>query len=77
LAHDIHGLLQDYGYDEQALVAYVAATLRQSTRCNLYSGLLGREGVYAPEGGSAGGQGDIDRLAQLALKTLAALSTAA
>jgi hypothetical protein len=77
LAHDIQGLLRDYAYDEQALVNYVAATLRHSTRCNLYSGLLGREGVYAPQAGSDGGQGDIDRLSQLAVKTLAGLAAPA
>jgi hypothetical protein len=61
LADEIQGLLQDYAYDEQALVGYVAATLRHSTRCNLYSGLLGREGVYAPEAGSAGREANHER----------------
>ena len=55
----------------------MAATLRHSARCNLYSVLLGREGVYAPDAGLAGEPGDIEQLSELALKTLAGVSTAA
>jgi hypothetical protein len=67
----VHDLLHAYHYDEQALVSFAAATLRHSTRCNLYSGLLGREGVYSPQAESAEEASDLEQLAQLAVTTLA------
>ena len=65
----VRDLLANYFCDEQVLVSYVAATMRCSTRVNIYSGLLGREGVYVPDR-SGGEQTDIERLAALAIQFL-------
>lgn len=69
LGAELQALLAVHRYDEHALVSYVAATMRNSARVNLYSGLLGREGVYVPPTDSEAQDGE--SLAQLALRTLA------
>lgn len=70
LEQELNDLLAHYAYDEHAMVSFLAATIRQSEQVNLYSGLLGREDVYVPDPG-AEEQTDIERLAALAVHTLA------
>jgi hypothetical protein len=69
LGLEIQDMLANYSCDEHALVRYVTATLRNSARVNLYSGLLGREGVYVPDSGTEE-RTDIERIAALAAQTI-------
>jgi len=45
-------LLENYEYDEAALLRFLAATIDISYPLNLYSALLGKKGVYAPGAGA-------------------------
>jgi len=49
LGDEIKDLLQSYCYQDNAVLAYVAATMSQSIAVNWYSRLLGRAGAYAEE----------------------------
>ena len=66
----VKGMLTGYSYNEYALMSYVVATIRHSSRVNLYSGLLGREGVYVPDRREEE-QTNIERLAALIVHTMA------
>jgi len=46
LGQEIHSLLENYRYDEDALIHYVAAVMKNSVKIDFYSRLIGRECVY-------------------------------
>ena len=50
LADEIHSLLDTFCYDEEAMRAYVAAVITTSVPIDFYSVLIGRRGVYCPNG---------------------------
>lgn len=50
LGDDIQDLLDNYEYNEEALVNYIAAVINDSVPVDFYSKLIGRKGVYAPDG---------------------------
>jgi hypothetical protein len=56
LARDIQYLLGNHQHDENALIAYICAVIRNSVPLDFYSVLLARKGVYNPDSGS----GDIE-----------------
>jgi hypothetical protein len=74
LPEEIADLLESYEYRDDAVEAYVAATMSESTPINLYTTLLGREGVYSLEPDTVGSAGawrrDIGRLAAYTIDTL-------
>lgn len=75
LAVEIKDLLANYACDECALVSYVAAVASNSVGVNLYSRLLGRQGVYAVGDDSTtdeAWQRDIQALAQYTIDSLVA-----
>ena len=47
LGFEIRSLLENYDSDENALLCYIAAVMRESVPVDFYSKLLGRKGVYA------------------------------
>lgn len=53
LADEILTLLTDYRHDEDAIIAYVAAVVASSVPVDFYSVLIGRSGVYRPDGAGA------------------------
>lgn len=50
LGNEIGDLLENYEYNEKALVSYVSAVIKDSVPVDFYSRLIGRKGVYSPEG---------------------------
>jgi hypothetical protein len=74
LGEDIADVMDNYAYDAAAVLAYVAATMGESVRVNLYTTLLGRTGVYSLEPDTAGTDEawnrDIVRLAQYTVESL-------
>jgi len=52
LAWDVKEMLTHHRHDEQALLAYVAATMQTSVPIDFYSILLERSGVYRPSAGA-------------------------
>lgn len=46
LAYDIRHILENYCYDDKALVSYISAVMNESVSVDFYSRLIGREGVY-------------------------------
>ena len=71
LGHEIADLMRSYRFDEDAMVAYVAATLRESAPVNFYSTLMGRT-VYVGEDGQTDGdeawRSNIDELARYTVR---------
>jgi len=72
LPAELDALLRDHACDEEALVAFVAATLHESAPVNLYSSLLGKRDVYVPEGVS-GWDEAVQALAAYTASSLTAL----
>jgi hypothetical protein len=74
LGSEINDLMQNYEYQAQAAAAYVAAIMSQSVPVNLYSTLLGRQGVYAGDRGGADTdelmKEDVELLAEYTIKYL-------
>lgn len=68
----IADLLANYRFDEDAVLRYLTAMIRCSAPVNLYSTLLGREGVHVP-GRQAGWDVDTRALADLAARLLPAV----
>lgn len=62
LALEISDLLNNHAHDEKALTAFIAAVMKMSVPVNFYTTLLGRSGVYAPDGDVTYNK-EIDRLA--------------
>ncbi len=56
LGNDIRHLLENYGYNEKALLSYIAAAMKDSVPVDFYSKLLDRKGVYSS--GSIEGDSD-------------------
>jgi hypothetical protein len=54
LAEEIRVLLDGYRHDEEAILAYVAAVVASSVPVDFYSVLIGRTGVYRPDGAATG-----------------------
>lgn len=48
LGNDIRDLLENHKPNEQALLSYIAAAIKDSVPVDFYSKLLGRKGVYSP-----------------------------
>ena len=48
LGYEIRDLLENYKYNEKALLSYIAAVINDSVPIDFYSKLLGRKGVYSP-----------------------------
>ena len=73
LGDDIADLMENYRYQEEAVTAYVEATMSESVPVNLYTTLLGRGG-YSIEPDTAGTdeawKRDIARLAQYTVDTI-------
>ncbi len=46
LGNEIRDLLENYEYNEEALLSYTAAVMKSSVKVDFYSRLLGRDGVY-------------------------------
>jgi hypothetical protein len=46
LGNEIHDLMQNYKYNEEALLSYIAAVIDNSVPLDFYSRLIGRPGVY-------------------------------
>ena len=71
---EIADLMQSYQYQEETVKAYVAAVMSQSVQVNLYSTLLGRQGVYTAGRDLADSdkarQKEIERLAQYTIESL-------
>ena len=73
LGEVIADLMEGYEYQDEAVAAYVAATMSESAPVNLYSTLLGRD-VHVPDQESADApeawQENIDRLARYTIGSL-------
>jgi hypothetical protein len=73
LGDEIADLMENYRYQEEAVTAYVEATMSESVPVNLYTTLLGRGG-YSIEPDTAGTdeawKRDIARLAQYTVDTI-------
>lgn len=54
LAYEICDLMAGFRSDEEAIVRYVAAVVTSSVPIDFYSVLIGRSGVYRPDGGDTG-----------------------
>ena len=50
LGYDIRDLLENYKYNEAALLSYIAAVIKESVPVDFYSKLLGRKGVFSSNG---------------------------
>ncbi|UCC95524.1 MAG: hypothetical protein JSW40_01935 [Candidatus Omnitrophota bacterium] len=50
LGWQIHDLLKNYRYDENALISYITAVAENSLPVDFYSVLLKKRGVYRPDG---------------------------
>ena len=50
IARDINDLMKNHYHDEEALIAYLSSVMMASVPINFYSALLGRSGVYLPDG---------------------------
>ena len=50
LGYDIRDLMENYEYNEDALLSYIAAVMKDSVPVDFYSRLLGRKSVYSPGG---------------------------
>jgi len=50
LGNDIRHLLENYEYDEGALLSYISAVMKDSVPVDYYSKLIRRKGVYSPGG---------------------------
>jgi len=48
VGQEVHDLLENYCYTEEALLSYVAAVMKESVPVDFYSRLLGRKGAYNP-----------------------------
>jgi hypothetical protein len=48
LGNDIRDLLEHYEYNEEALLSYISAVIKESVPVDFYSKLLGRKGTYSP-----------------------------
>jgi hypothetical protein len=48
LGEQIRELLDNYAYNEEAILSYIAAVIKNSVGVDFYSSLLGRQGVYHP-----------------------------
>ena len=48
LGDNIRDLLENYKYNESALLSYIAAVIKESVAVDFYSKLMGRKGVYIP-----------------------------
>lgn len=75
LAYEIRDLLRDFQPDEEAVRTYVSAVVASSVPIDFYSVLIGRSGVYRPDG-QAAAQYDtqIESLARYLRECLAARS---
>ena len=49
LGDDIRDILENYEYNEKALLSYISAIINESVPVDLYTMFLGRKGVYRPE----------------------------
>ncbi len=50
LGYEIRDLLENYEYNETALLSYIAAVIKESVPVDFYSKLIGRKGLYSPDG---------------------------
>ena len=50
LGYEIRDLLENYEYNETALLSYIAAVIKKSVPVDFYSKLIGRKGLYSPDG---------------------------
>jgi len=69
LGFDVRELLERHADDEEALLSYVAAVMRESVPIDFYSKLLGRKGVFSPtilEGGGTEDEVRLEHIARLA-----------
>ena len=74
LGQDVSDLLRHHRHDEDALVHFVAATLRESVAVNLYTNLLGKAGVHVE--GDASRADDLRALADYTVASLSAAGAA-
>ena len=74
LGNEICDLLQNYEYQSEAATAYVAAVMSQSAPVNMYSTLLGRQGVYTGDWDATDSddttEKDVEALAQYIIESL-------
>jgi hypothetical protein len=78
LGWEIRDLLENYQHDEGALIAYVAAVIKESVPIDFYSRLLGRRGIFGPTDASVNEvirTEQIDSLADYILETYSARET--
>jgi len=64
LGYDIRDLLENYEYNDTALLCYIAATMKNSVSIDFYSRLLSRRGVYRENSQLVGIDEDKERQSQ-------------
>jgi hypothetical protein len=69
LSMEIKDLLENYEHDENVLISYVAAIIRESVPVDFYTRLLGRKGAYNPD--MKGGDRRDDEIRTAHIKRLA------